>query len=416
MLAFLLTLAVGNFCLPESRRLTSGMVGHDFLAFYTAGTFIREGRARDLYDLEKFKTFQHELGRREGLEIGASFGPFWNPPFYAWPFAPLSALPYHQALAVWEGLNALCAIAAIAILIHLLRGAGYTAGIWALTPILIVTSMPFIQAATHGQNTFTSLLLLCLVLLNWTRSRPLLAGIFAGALFYKPQLGAVIALALVVTSGWRALVGVAVTGSVFALVTLFTLPGVLQDYQQLLPHNLRVFQVEQPYLWDRHVTLRAFWRLLLQGRETGEMWPMTKALWIASCVGVVSLLGWGMTKAAREMEFARPRELWFGAIILAMPLLMPFYFDYDLLLIATAAVLTVRARPESARSLLAMWVVLFIWLLVNSTVGRLTHVNGTVLLLCGLLWMTLRRLPARRVEPDTETAFAAPPLAIATST
>lgn len=416
MLAFLLTLAVGNFCLPESRRLTSGMVGHDFLAFYTAGTFVREGRTRDLYDLEKFKTFQHELGRREGLEIGASFGPFWNPPFYAWPFAPLSALPYHQALAVWEAFNALCVIGALAILVHLLRGAGYTAGIWALVPIVLVTSMPFIQAATHGQNTFTSLLLLCLVLLNWTRQRSFLAGIFAGMLFYKPQLGAVIALALICTSGWRALAGVAATGLLFALLTLFTLPGVLNDYQQLLPNNLRVFQVEQPYLWDRHVTLRAFWRLLLQGRETGEMWPLTKALWITSCVGVISGLGWGAMKIAREMETSRPRELWFAAVILAMPPLMPFYFDYDLLLIATAAVLTVRARPESARSLLAMWTVLYFWMLLNSTVARFTHVNGTVLLLCGLLWMTLRRLPARRLEADTNTAFAPPPLAIATST
>src|SRR5260221_5513022 len=99
---FLVTLVAGNFVLPETRRLTPGMVGHDFLAFYTAGAFLRDDRPHDLYDLDKVKAFQHDLARRENLEIGESFGPFWNPPFYAWVFAPLARLPYHDALLAWE--------------------------------------------------------------------------------------------------------------------------------------------------------------------------------------------------------------------------------------------------------------------------------------------------------------------------
>jgi len=80
---FIGTMAVANmFGWPVSpeKRMTTRNVGHDFIAFYTAGTFLREGRLADVYDLEKLKPFQHALVEREGLGIGDSFGPFWNPP------------------------------------------------------------------------------------------------------------------------------------------------------------------------------------------------------------------------------------------------------------------------------------------------------------------------------------------------
>src|SRR6185369_7186578 len=101
-------------------RLTGGMVGHDFLAFYTAGSFVSEGRTHDLYDLEKVKIFQHDLARHEQLEIGESFGPFWNPPFYAWVFAPLARLPYRTALLTWEIINVACLFPAILLLARML--------------------------------------------------------------------------------------------------------------------------------------------------------------------------------------------------------------------------------------------------------------------------------------------------------
>src|SRR5258705_5582987 len=42
LVVFLLTLIVGNFALPREKRLTSAMVGHDFLAFYTAGQVLSQ--------------------------------------------------------------------------------------------------------------------------------------------------------------------------------------------------------------------------------------------------------------------------------------------------------------------------------------------------------------------------------------
>lgn len=442
LLVLLLTLIVGNFFLPQSKRLTGGMVGHDFLAFYTAGTFVREGRRGDLYDLEKVKAFQHQLAGREGLEIGESFGPFWNPPFYAWVFVPLAGMRYRAALMSWEGINGISLVAAMGLLVRLLlllrrqlaaglriAGTNETAGgwrVWGLVPVLMITSMPLIQALTHGQNTLISLLVICVVVSLWQSRQALLAGAVSGLLLYKPQLGLLVAAAVVVTLGWRAAVGLGVTGFGLLLVTLATLPGTIGDYLAKMPGNLHQFQVEQVYLWDRHVTLRAFWRLLIQGRGAGEMTAVCKVFWIVSCVLLAGLLArawWNRRRSA--MTDHAPM---IAAVITAMPLLMPFYFDYDLLLISVSAVcyagIRMRERAAGVERLAIDWwitrgwVALYFWLMVNSSVARMTGVNGTVVLLsmvAGLLAYRAGGSARVRVSNATRSNLTAPPFPFLTS-
>src|SRR5205809_7216720 len=79
---FIGTLGIGNFFVPAEKALDRKILGQDFLAFYTAGTFARQGRFDDIYNLDAVRTFQHQLARDEQIELGESnFGPFWNPPF-----------------------------------------------------------------------------------------------------------------------------------------------------------------------------------------------------------------------------------------------------------------------------------------------------------------------------------------------
>jgi len=393
------------------------MVGHDFLAFYTAGTFVNAGRSHDLYDLELVNAFQHDLARRENLEIGQSFGPFWNPPFYAWVFAPLAHLPYHDALLIWETVNVACLVAAVLLLTRMLRPAPRS--VTALVPLLVVISMPFIQAMTHGQNTMVSLLLLTVVVTLWRKGQAMPAGVAVGLLLYKPQLGAIVAAAVVVTMGWRAAVGLAITAGLLLAATVLTVPGTIADYLAKMPGNLHQFQVVQVYLWDRHVTLRAFWRLLLQGRDAGEMSLAARLCWLASSAVVAGLLArtWWRTRGG-------PRnDAFMAAVIVAMPLLMPFYFDYDLLLLAVSAVLYagVRLRAEHRpmtidRITTVTWVAFFFWLMLNSTVARYTRVNGSVVLLSAvtaLLADRAVRLQAQAARTDSTDEFADQPLAAA---
>jgi hypothetical protein len=420
--AFLLILIVGNLFSSGNEAVTRKMLGHDFLAFYTAGTFVREGRGDELYDLRAVESYQRDLMTREGLEVRKSFGPYWNPPFYAWVFVPFSSLPYSTALNVWLGINLLALMGAMTLLVRLMRNAesgvrndtcnphtprnalctphsSLPFATWGLVPLLVLTSMPFMQALSHGQNTFTSLLILTGVVSLWRRKRAVFAGIVAGLLFYKPQLGAIIAMILVIDLGWKALAGLCVTGIMLAGVTLMTLPGTIATYLHQLPLNVREFQVLNPYLWERHATFKAFLRLLFQGGEVGEMSSIATGLWIL-CIGVfgIALIAAAVrTLWHRECNDAPSRDRLISATICTMPLLMPFYFDYDLMLLAVPCVLfasemiSTDATKEN-RWLVRGWMLLGAWMLINPGLSRTIRVNGDVILLAGISAMMIWRL------------------------
>ena len=410
---FMLTLVIGNQFIPSEKAVERDMLGHDFTAFYSAGHFAATGQFRKLYDIQAVKEFEQETGRRAGLSLGDSYGPYWNPPFYAWIIAPLSKLTYANALFIWTIFNIACGLGAIALLCRMLAPPGLslhdakiTWKSYGLIPLLLICSMPVMQALSHGQNTMTSLLLLTATVTFWRSSRPLLTGLACGLLFYKPQLGAIVAVAVVLTLGWRSLAGLAITGFVLLLITITTMPGALTDFLHQLPANVRFMQIDHPYVWERHATIKAFWRLMFQGRGAGE--PILAVTILT--LGICGLLGVGLLGCALRNPPAN-RDRVIAATIATMPLLMPFYFDYDLMLLAVPAVLFANefvpgwqassnqkhGRDAHAtemrldRCLIRAWIALYLWMLINPGLASQTHVNLTVPLLTAVATMLMRR-------------------------
>jgi hypothetical protein len=393
------TLAIGNAVIDRDKAITADAVGHDFLAFYTAGHFLRVGRSAEMYELEAVRRFQQEVGEQNGLELKKdSFGPFWNPPFYAWVFVPLAGLPFRVALGIWWSINLVCLAGAMVLMCRLLpqwdnwRVAG-------LVPAILLNSLPFHQALNHGQNTFTSLLLLAVTVTFWMRGKALWAGIACGLLFYKPQLGAIVALVLILHLGWRALVGVGITGLVLLGLTLLTMPGIVQIYLAKMPGNLAWMQEANSYLWERHVTLKALWRLMLQGHAMGATSLLVKMLWIASAGAMGVALAGAVYRTMRfERGDVRAAGRLISAAIVTMPLLMPFYFDYDLLLLSVAAVLLAAeivgqssAMSDEDKWLVGTWVVLFVVMFFNASVSGVIRVHLAVIPLIGLAMLHIRR-------------------------
>jgi hypothetical protein len=410
------TFLVGNLLIAPERAVTGDMLGHDFLAFYTGGTMARVGEFQQMYDLDATRQFQQALARAEGVSLQGTFGPFWNPPLYAWLFAPLSAMRYRDALGIWIGINLLAVVGSVVLMVRMLPlGARQDWRTWALVPLLLCTSMPFIQVLTHAQNTCISLLLLCCIVTAWRAQRDLMAGVLCAMLFYKPQLAAVIAVVLIFNRGWRAAIGLSITLGLFVLVTAATMPGAIGQYLHQLPLNLHFMQVENPYLWDRHVTFKAMWRLMFQGTASGEAAVIVQVLTLVSCAAVglgllVSALRSGRTAEddifTGETRFIR-RDRLIAATIASMPLLMPFYFDYDLLLLGVPAVLLageVMMRPPGtslARRdglLIGGWAVLYAWSMINPVMAIHLGLNVTVLLLAMVAGLLIERA-ARQVQP-----------------
>ena len=107
------------------------------------------------------------------------------------------------------------------------------------------------------------------------------------------------------------------------------------------------------------------------------------------------------SRVVLDPDTARDRLI--AAAIFATPLLMPFYFDYDQLLLAIPVVLFAaemiardpsRPLPTADRALLWLWPAQYAWLTMNPDIAQLTHVNVGVLLLAAvgslLIWRAAR--------------------------
>ncbi len=410
MAMFIVVAAVMNQFVPPEKAVNRGMMGLDFVVFYTAGTFVHDGRTSELYDLDALRAFESHLARRENLELNRGFGPWWNPPFVAWVFVPLAMMPYQAALLTWMGVSLIAMLVAIVLMSKMLLVARASSPcervtrrgwkpvpresswpIWGLVPLLVLTSMPFIQAMSHGQNTLISLMLLTIVVTLWRADRALLAGLACGLLFYKPQLGAIVAGVMVLSMGRRAALGVAIGGAGLLLVTLLTMPGSLNDWLTHLPGNLRWMQEENAYSWERHATLKAFWRLLIQGHATGRTAPVVTALTMVCSIAL------GAALLACAVRGRADRDKVITATIAVMPLLMPFYFDYDLLLLAIPVVLFAAEMWRDGfasrvdRAALWGWAVLYIAMIVNPIIGKHACVNVNVPLIALLAGLLIRR-------------------------
>jgi len=451
---FIGTLAVALAIKPPDPN-DRGKVGLDFIAFYTAGRFVREGRSNDLYDIHKVQIFQHELARQNGVDLGSAVGPWWNPPFYAWTFVPLARLGYREAIEVWMLFNVACAaIAAAALCLLVAKFRDWRSSL--LVPVLMALSVPFIHALSHGQNTCTSLLLVTIAVVFWRKGWAIAAGMVMGLMFYKPQLAAVLSVVLVLSLGARALAGLSIAGLVLLFASL-ALPGSIHNFLHQMPWNLHFVQCEVPYLWDRHVTFKAFWRLLIQGSAAGEPdFSVTLLAGICQASVAAGLLwaawrvmaGSALADASRfapRVSTTRPprrtlrglcpafghssfgsdsgirvfgirafaRDRLIAAAIAATPLLMPFYFDYDQLLLAIPAVLFAaeisRRDPDvplawADRWLLRIWPVQYAWLLLNSDIADVTRINFGVPLLAAVGGLLIVRAGARPREIAATTS------------
>ncbi len=180
------------------------MIGGDFVVFHTAGGLAGTPDAVGIYDLDRFAQVLEETYPGHGPY---NFG--WQyPPMMFLLAAPFGAMPFTAGFAAW--------VAAFAGLFALtMRALWRDAGALAL----VMASPCVFLAVITGQ---TGLLTASLVALAaaFADRRPILAGLAAGLLTVKPQLGLLIPLAFAFGGCWRAFFSAAVTAIALALISL----------------------------------------------------------------------------------------------------------------------------------------------------------------------------------------------------
>ena len=401
---------------PAGRAVTRDALGQDFLAFYSAGQLVDHGQAARLYDLSALSALQQSIAMKAGFRLAAPVAPWWNPPYVAWLFVPFSRLSFYPALIAWTVFSVACLAGAVTLLANLIRSASERKRDWLLVPALIAIAPPTIQSLGHGQNTALSLLVLTLAVLAWRSRRPLLTGFACAMLCYKPQLAMIVSLAAFATLGWRVAVGALVGLVPVLLLTVNAMPGALGEFVTRVPTNLHAIQFDQIYLWHRHVTFEGFLRFFFQGNSVGvtREWIHLAAIGGIAAVGAILTFAW---RHMRSVELSEPGDeeialdRFIALVILATPLAMPFFFDYDLLLLAVPCVLIAREmmlfsdRSPAAMAFKLLAPLAFVWLAFNPPLAESYGLNLTVPMLLGLFGLQTYRCFSPIEESSVATSF-----------
>jgi uncharacterized protein (TIGR03663 family) len=334
-LAFIFILVGGTSWWSVGEMYSDRFGGHsargpheDYVAFYAAGRLVRAGQGNLLYDVPILAHKEVEsIGRGVG---GTGVLAYFNPPFVAAAFAPLSALPIETAAVVIGIVGTALAAAATFALQRLLGLEDRLRRLLLWLGFFSLGSVPWV--VLHGQ-------LSMLLLLGWLsfivlqmKGREKLSGVALALLLVKPQM-AILPLALLLWKRrWWALATFATAAWVLAMVSLAVSgPGALVDYPRFLLESTG---------WDNRWGItpasmfgwNGFLARLLEYNS-----PVHLALtWTLS----------GITALAALMAFrgpwapAKPRFLLqCGALLTASLLVNPHLYMQDLSLMALAVAL-----------------------------------------------------------------------------
>ena len=204
-LLFLVTIFVVSWTTSGLLNGDRGVIGGDFLAFYTAADMTLQGRALETYE---FAAFDSALQSRAPSD---ELGMMWQyPPVMFILTAPLALLPYKVSYWLWMIVSA--GIYAGAVL-TLTQDQNAERAV-RIRAVALILAAPFcVGVFANGQ---ISLLTAALLMMAVYRPRTdwLVAGLAAGMLTIKPQLGLLIPLAFFVAGAWRAFA----VAAVFALM------------------------------------------------------------------------------------------------------------------------------------------------------------------------------------------------------
>jgi alpha-1,2-mannosyltransferase len=303
-------------------------VGSDFSAFWEAGRIANAGEPARAWDQ---KLLNNTIAATHGVEYGTA----WiYPPVFLLLAAPLAAVPYLPALALWQ----LLSLIAIGLLLKAILTTRHETAIALASPLT-----PLVLA--NGQNSLLTAALLGGGLLLLGR-RQALAGCLFGGLIYKPQLGLVIAPLLLFTKSWPAFAGAA--GAALGLVFASVLVWGVESWQAFAAS----LSYGRFYMEQGSVGFHKSASLFSMARQWGAPVNVGYAVQLLGMLLAV-LIVWRSSKAVPNIRAA--------AVCAAAALSTPYLLDYDLAVVGVgAAFLYAEARTtrflDWERSALA-----FIW-------------------------------------------------------
>lgn len=291
---------------------TGKPLGYDFITFWSAARLTLEGHAAEVFDFARIYAMQR-------VAVPGSTELFlWHyPPTYQLAVLPLGLMPYLTAYFAFMALSLAAFVAALRPLVR-----------WREAGILLLALPGTFVCFLHGQNSLVSAALLATAIIALDR-KPLLAGICIGLLAYKPQLGVLFPLALLVTGRWRAMIAAGMTVISFAgLATLVLGPEQWAIFFRNLDIARQVTEGGQ-LPWGKMPSAFVFLRKLGIGQSAAYAGQTLVAL---TAIAITTLVWW----RARSTLLA-------GATLVSGTLLLtPYTFDYEMAILAIPLAIIAR--------------------------------------------------------------------------
>jgi hypothetical protein len=337
----------------------------DFNAFYSASMLTLQGDAALVYDRAANLAMQEQV-----VGDKVTFFPWFYPPIMLLFVAPLALVPYYVSFALWV----VTPLAALSVVVR-----RYTGHMLASAAFLLFPGT--VQSTLAGQNGLLSALILAGGFVNLERN-PIVGGAVLGLLSYKPHIAATVYAALLFGRYWRALGAALLVSAILALISLITFgPEVWVGFLRETD-TARAFLEEGRLRWSFMATVFGAARIV------GISIPVAYALQaVVTCAALCVLVAvWRRHDIALEARVA--------VLVTIVPLMTPYAFSYDLVMMGLALVWLGRTAWETGFRRGEPLVFALAWVIapVGWVIADWTNVLVTPVVIIALLVMLMLRI------------------------
>lgn len=362
-------------------------VREDFTAFYAAGQLASHGLGAKIYSDPVIAGVEHlAAGRPVG---GTGMLPYFNPPFFALPFAPLSHLSLQQAYQVWL-VASLLLVTANCVLIW--RLSSPLAKQWRVVVLVgYLTLYPLLFGLRLGQFSLILELSIALGFICLRDGHERLAGASFSLLLIKPELVVPIAIYAAVTRRWRVFITLAPV-TVAAVVASVAVAGIHESlsYPAYLLHSTTE---NGPGVGPRLMINWSGIAAATFGNGGSELRPI-----VAGVFGVAVLALFFARVSRRPRHDNRPFATEWLALVTAVMLADPHFYLQDTIIAVPVAVAAVASMDEAGRAvggimLVSMWGLARLALYPNESMHVDLLAIGFGACLCVALWWLKHESP-----------------------
>lgn len=358
----LLGAATGCLLLELNLQFANKKNTLDFLAFYTAGTMLRHGEARRLYDLGLQAQLERQL-LSESTPLS-----FYHPAYEAWVFEPLAHLSLSRAFLSWTVVN----LVVLGLVFWLFRSIGYPLDqdrrlVW------LIASLPAVAGTlVKGQDTMPLALVFLLAFLALKKRREVLAGLVLGMGLFRFEVLLPFLFIFFLRRRWKVLAGSAVMAAagVAGSVAIVGWKGLVQYFEILVQAGRARGSLMSGNVAQMPSLRGALAALFGPFIPTGFFFPL-------ALVGTLLLLGWAAWEF-RDVGRAEKRafDLQFSLALIAALIASYHLFVYVLTPLLVAAFLILgweRAAQQSGRPIDRAGTILLLLVGLVPICGSLAH-------------------------------------------